>query len=253
MRVYTVTRMDASDVVEALQEIAPLAQISVASDRRQLLIWADAATHEQIRAALQRIEEGDPDEQKGTLRIYQGPPEILTRAKSLLPQIAPQAQQVPDSQTDRLTVWALPHEHAAIDELLKSLQSQIEPADLKLATYTLQRASTTEAQQLLQSVVPDVQFLTSADPQPAADPGPPAGSHADQADAGRTGAGARSAAGPGERSQGLRPGQDGARHTDSPARSQADGRTLPDSRRRTKGADRARHGPTARGIEGGDR
>ena len=82
-----------------------------------------------------------------------------------MPQVAPEAQLVPDTQTDRLTVWALPHEHAAIDTQLKSLEYQLQPADLKLATYTLQRASTAEAQQLLQSVIPDLQFLTSADPQ----------------------------------------------------------------------------------------
>ena len=41
LRVYTITRMTAADVVETLEQIAPTAQISVASDQSQILVWAD--------------------------------------------------------------------------------------------------------------------------------------------------------------------------------------------------------------------
>ncbi len=165
LRVYTITRMSADDVVEALEQIAPAAQISIASDQSQILVWADSETHKQIRATLDKIEAGDPDAQKGTIRIYQGRPEVLAQIKGLLPQVAPEAELMPDTQTDRLTVWAQPQEHTAIETQLKSLEDQLQPIDLQLATYPLQRASTAEATQLLQSVIPDLQFLTSADPQ----------------------------------------------------------------------------------------
>ena len=95
LRVYTITRMRANDVVEALQQIAPNAQISVSSDRGQILVWADAATHDQIRAAVEKIEVGDPDAQKGAVRIYQGRPEILKRVRGLLEEIAPAPKRFP--------------------------------------------------------------------------------------------------------------------------------------------------------------
>ena len=165
LRVYTITRIPAADAVAALQQIAPLALVSVASDKRQIMVWADAATHDVIRAAVERIETGDPDGHQGSLQVYPGRPEILTRLKALLTQVAPQAQPVADTQTDRLMVWALPHEHKAIHDALLSLESQLQLVELKLATYTLQRASASEAQQLLLTVVPDLKLLTSADPK----------------------------------------------------------------------------------------
>ncbi len=114
---------------------------------------------------MDRIEAGDPEGHQGSLHVYPGRPEILTRLKALLTQVAPQAQPVADTQTDRLMIWALPHEHKAIEDALQSLEAQLQPVELKLATYTLQRASASEAQQLLLTVVPDLKLLTSADPK----------------------------------------------------------------------------------------
>ena len=128
MRVYSVNRSNARAFVEQMiRQIAPTAQPSSGPSANQVVVWAKAADHLKIEEAIAKLNETDPDI---TLRVYRTGAQRVPTAQTLLAQQFPGLLVFPASPNE-LVAWATSAEHAAIADVLKTIDEAFPQPVLK--------------------------------------------------------------------------------------------------------------------------
>jgi hypothetical protein len=108
----------------------PRARFSMGTDPGQIVAWAPARDHADIRALVERLNAGPPDELAPKAEIYTLEFLPAADAVTLLQRAVPGAMLTPDPRDpQRLTVWGTPLEHRSIAGLLKQLDVEIDPAN----------------------------------------------------------------------------------------------------------------------------
>jgi hypothetical protein len=173
VEVYTLQAgLTATSSIYALRLLGtafPRARFSMGTDPGQIVAWAPARDHADIRALVERLNAGPPDELAPKAEIYTLEFLPAADAVTLLQRAVPGAMLTPDPRDpQRLTVWGTPLEHRSIAGLLKQLDVEIDPANAPtLQVYTLEGVDTrtsTATLRLLTSAFPETTFTPGAEP-----------------------------------------------------------------------------------------
>ena len=160
LKIYSVARIGARDLIPLLRDISPTAQTTASNDDRQLYVWANDQQHGVIGEVIQRVEARDPRADGTVPRQYRGRREVLAQALQMLPRLAPRAQVITGSPAGTATILANDDEHDRFRTLLQSLEQATEPVKQKLVRYEVQ--SETEkntVRELVQAAIPNVKFI----------------------------------------------------------------------------------------------
>ncbi|MCL4204504.1 MAG: hypothetical protein KJ000_18620 [Pirellulaceae bacterium] len=173
VEVYTLQGgLTATSSVYALRLLGtafPRARFSMGTDAGQIVAWAPARDHADIRALVERLNAGPPDELAPKAEIYTLEFLPAADAVTLLQRAVPAATLTPDPRDpQRLTAWGTPLEHRSIATILKQLDVEIDPANAPtLQIYTLEGIDTrtsTATLRLLTSAFPEITFTAGAEP-----------------------------------------------------------------------------------------
>ena len=141
LRVYNVSRIDASDLLPILKTTVPSAQLTSSADDRQVLVWATVADHEQIETAIRQMEAGQGIQPDGLVRVYRAHPDITQKIRDLVSELDLNLKILSGGPRGQLSVWASENEHQRLSELIDDLKQQAENAPLRLAGYRLENLS----------------------------------------------------------------------------------------------------------------
>ena len=158
LRVHGLTRVAPPDVVTALKDLAPRAQVTLQADGRGLMVVAAPEDQEKIAAALAKVEQ-TAAEHKLRFEMYSlegaDPAQALPALKSLIPG----ATLTIDPKTSRLIAWASDEDHTAIAQALEKLQSDASPETTRqLEVYRLTTSNPATTQTLLAGIVPNARL-----------------------------------------------------------------------------------------------
>jgi ribosomal protein L12E/L44/L45/RPP1/RPP2 len=169
IQVYSIPALTTTSAiyqVRTLMAAFPSAQFSLGGEPGQVVAWASAKDHEQIRLLVEQMKTPAPEDTP-SLAIYTLQFLDAKRAADVLTKVAPSAQLTPDPDVpQRLTVWAKPLEHQNIEAALQ--QIDVQQAAERGATaviYELEGLDTlavTSAVQMLTSAVPAARITRGA-------------------------------------------------------------------------------------------
>jgi S-ribosylhomocysteine lyase LuxS involved in autoinducer biosynthesis len=118
----------------------PRARVSMGTEPGQIVVWATPRDHDEIRALIDRLNAGPPEELAPKAEIYTLQFLPAADALTLLQRAVPGAVLTPDPRDpQRLTAWATPLDHRSINEVLQQLDVETDPASAPtLQAYTLE-------------------------------------------------------------------------------------------------------------------
>ncbi len=149
-------------LVNSLQQLVPQAKITPDARRGQILVYATEEDHKRVVETLaQWAKEIQPIE--GSLEVYVLSPEERARFLSLLSNLAnelPGVRVLPEAAGGSVAVWARPHEHQIIREILSQLrQAEAEGGGRILRSYPLSVIELSAAQEAVKLLLPGVQVV----------------------------------------------------------------------------------------------
>ncbi|MBL8892113.1 MAG: hypothetical protein JNL67_19210 [Planctomycetaceae bacterium] len=166
LKILPTVHTGGSNALLFLRGAAPNGVFFPAADGQSVFAFAteeDLARVEQIMSELERKNSQDAQDE---LRTYRYPAPVIQAAKSLLTTRVPKAKPMTSVVDDQWMVWATETDHAAIEDLLKSLSENLpQDTSFRLQLYALERVSSTDAQAAIAAVVGTVTYLTGAEPR----------------------------------------------------------------------------------------
>jgi hypothetical protein len=145
----------------------PRARVSMGTDPGQIVAWATPRDHEEIRALIDRLNAGPPDELAPKAEIYTLEFLPAADALTLLQRAVPGAVLTPDPRDpQRLTAWATPFEHRSITDVLRQLDVETDPARRRRCRSTPWKASTQPLRRgvrVLSSAFPSITFTPGSE------------------------------------------------------------------------------------------
>ncbi|HUT95740.1 MAG TPA: hypothetical protein VMY37_40165, partial [Thermoguttaceae bacterium] len=167
-RVYTLDSLTATAATTFLAQVVPQARLSAGSEPDQLIAWARPAEHEKIAATLEAIDvEGAEDTEVVVYTLEGMSASAAYYVLNFLTTAVPQARFVQGVEPGQLVAWAKPKDHAEIAKLVEQLTKEAPPEKAaKVAVYTLQSITATNAMQVITTAVPQAKVtLDTNDPQ----------------------------------------------------------------------------------------
>jgi hypothetical protein len=171
VEVYTVPSVSLTAAIYQLRTLStafPKAQFSLGGDAGQVVAWASAKDHEQIRALVERMKTPAAEDTR-QLVVYTLDHIEAEQARDILRKVVATAEFTADpANAKRLTVWAKPAEHQTVENALA--QIDVEEAAGSGATaviYSLEDMDATAliyAQQFLTATVPTARITRAAQP-----------------------------------------------------------------------------------------
>ncbi|MBC8874123.1 MAG: hypothetical protein H8E44_32185, partial [Planctomycetes bacterium] len=145
--IYTLEGADVRSSAYSLRFLMtafPAARFAVGSEPTQLLAWASAEDHEDIKAVIEQLNQGPPADQAQSIAVYVLKNITAQSAMQVLTTAVPMAKLTVDAgEPQRLTVWARPSEHEAIDGILKEIDVEGDAESASRAgIYTLEGMDT---------------------------------------------------------------------------------------------------------------
>jgi len=151
-------------LVSTLQPLVPDAKLTVATDFKNLIVWATPTEHEVIRQAVEQLGHGASVINTPQLEVYH-----LTKANpdttlTLLEKLVPDAQISLDPQTNNLIALAIPADQQVIKATLEQLQPGASGPDTpELRFHALSREPTDDLVSVLKELVPQAQITADAE------------------------------------------------------------------------------------------
>ena len=155
-RVYTLESLTATAATTFLTQVVPQAQLSPGSEPDQLIAWARPADHEKIATTLEAIDVEGAEETEVVVYTLEGmSASAAYYVLNFLTTAVPQARFVQGVEPGQLVAWAKPKDHAEIAKLVEQLTKEAPPEKAaKVAVYTLQSTTATNAMQMITTAVP---------------------------------------------------------------------------------------------------
>ncbi len=169
--IYTLDGMDATAASAALPFLTstfPKARFALGAEAGQLVAWAAAKDHVDIKTLVDQLNEGLPPEMAPKVGVYALKNISGTEATEVLQAAVPEANfTVATDDPKRLTAWARPSDHQKIDEILQEIDVEADAESAaRAAIYVLEGMSRTGAiysVRFLQQAVPDANFTLGSD------------------------------------------------------------------------------------------
>ncbi len=164
MVVYTLKATSAGAAIPLVTNLAPGARVTTTTDPYQLIVLANTADHERIKAALDELAKSLPAEQQPTVASYKLPAGNAAYAIGLLRPAFPQVQMTTSADPRELLVWAGPNDQQAISKAIDTLTNVTADSQLKMVVYTLKATSAGAAIPLVTNLAPGARVTTTNDP-----------------------------------------------------------------------------------------
>ncbi len=164
MVVYTLKATSAGAAIPLVTNLAPGARVTTTNDPYQLIVLANTADHERIKAALDELAKSLPAEQQPTVASYKLPAGNAAYAIGLLRPAFPQVQMTTSADPRELLVWAGPNDQQAIAKAIDTLTTVTADSTLKMVVYTLKATSAGAAIPLVTNLAPGARVTTTTDP-----------------------------------------------------------------------------------------
>ena len=168
--IYTLEGMDpryATYTTTFLTTTFPKARFTMGTQPGQLVAWATAKDHEEIKALIDQMNQGPPPDQTRGATVYMVKNISAADAMQVLQNALPQADFSPASDDpQRLTALARPSEHEMIDTILGEIDVEGDPESAsKAVVYTMEgmdSQNVTSTLSFLGQAFPDAQFAQGA-------------------------------------------------------------------------------------------
>jgi type II secretory pathway component GspD/PulD (secretin) len=162
IEVYTLKKADPNAALALLQKMLPEARLAIDSSTRSIVALAGLDDQRAIRATIDQL-----DAQRGeaaTLKTYHLTADERRRLQALLDALTaelPGMRLVPDSQSSDLMVWATPAQQERVQALVDQVaEDSAEGEALEMATYRIASADPAAVLSVLQTLLPNVKFVT---------------------------------------------------------------------------------------------
>ncbi|MBL8818147.1 MAG: hypothetical protein JNL58_19120 [Planctomyces sp.] len=154
LKMYEADRIDTTSVVALLTTVVPQASVTVDAVNRRLLIVAAEQDHKSVTDVLEQVKLSEDDAQR-TVKSHPLQPRVSsTTIVTLAASLAPRASVAVDEANRRLLVTGTDRDHALIDQIIEQVQNDSAGILPELRFYPLQKATSTTAVALLQTIVP---------------------------------------------------------------------------------------------------
>jgi hypothetical protein len=152
-KIYPLERTLNATAVSTLQRLVPGAQITLATDGRQLTVVAAAEEQAEIESLIQQLVAAEANVQKPQMQIYQLEKPLEATVMTTLQSLAATAKISASTDGRRLVVVAKDEDQQIIQETLEQIKSSAGlSGDRQLEIYQVRGFSAAELQRLLQPV-----------------------------------------------------------------------------------------------------
>ncbi|MEC9093672.1 MAG: secretin N-terminal domain-containing protein [Planctomycetota bacterium] len=160
---YDLKRQISGDIVTLLQGLSNKARVALSPDGKQLVVLAPAADHPLFASVVKELMK--TEQTNLILKSYESTENVIAAAVAAW-QSVPEAIIVPQSNPEKLVVWATDQDHAKIQKSISDLESQIEKTPAKKTTtiYPLGQIPKSSAIDILNLEFKELSILTDEQP-----------------------------------------------------------------------------------------
>ncbi len=157
--VYPLTTADPSAVSQVLGTLLPGVKVIVESKAKRLVAWGLPAEQEQVRSIIEQMDRELEPGQQLELRTHPLGPVEPSAALNALRLLVPDAQVLSGGQPGTIVAWALPRDHALIEETLGRLHPELpETVRPRLEVYPTGKANPSVAVSVLTPLFPQARL-----------------------------------------------------------------------------------------------
>jgi type II secretory pathway component GspD/PulD (secretin) len=148
--IYTLEGMSTRAIYYAgvfLAQVVPQAKFTPGAEEAQMVVWATAKDHAQIKKLIEQLQQAPPPELARKITVYTLQNITGDAALAVLRSAVPKAELSADpADPQRINAWASPADHTTIADILKQLDVKPDPASAATAAvYQLEGMSQTAA------------------------------------------------------------------------------------------------------------
>jgi len=165
-RFYPVPRDQVETLQPLLTSLVPQAQIRYDNARETFVVVAVPEDHETVAKTIASVVTDAPETEQPRLESYEVPAKrraAVVAALAAFTNELPGIQTLPDTNDDRMLIWARPKQHAVIGELISQVTEGIgAEQQAKLVAYPLEFADAATIVSVLQTIVPQAQLVVES-------------------------------------------------------------------------------------------
>ena len=165
LETYTLRRLKATQMITALQPLAPTARIVAGAMPDQIIVWAGDEDHQRIKAALEKLEESAGSQSNRTLKGHPIKKVAATQVTAVIAATLPDLQILAGQGTDQLLVFATPEDHQRLSELIQQVETELQlDVDRAVLVFDLENVTAAQAQQILDAAVGGLEYVPTTVP-----------------------------------------------------------------------------------------
>jgi len=152
-----------------LRYAVPKALFTPTPDGDRLIVWARPDDHKTIKALVDKVNEEGMEKSDPTVAVYKLKYADVKVVENVVRDAVPEAELTDDDDTNSLTAWARPEDHAIIKEIVTTMD--VEPPEGEKPTaviYTLKLGKSSYSSyytiRLLRDAAPGASFTSGSDP-----------------------------------------------------------------------------------------
>lgn len=150
---YRLFKTERETALAVLTQAVPEARISSGKDPTQLLAWARPADHTMIERIIDQLESESAPNKDFELKVYTLKSGGISNIMTLIGRAVPKAMVQPSgSDPNRLVIYAMPNDHAAIAKIVKQFDSEHKP-ETTPEFYELKDIDVSAASTLIQTIL----------------------------------------------------------------------------------------------------
>jgi len=155
-----------TNLVAALQGVAPKAQVTVDTAGSRLMVVATPADHAVIKETIEQFESQRPEIERRQLKLYPVTAAERKRFQLMLTDLAaefPAVKVLTDAEPGELAIWARPAEHEVIGQIIERLKQQTPAEDaFRLVAYSIKSADPASVLAVLTNLFPSTKLVLDA-------------------------------------------------------------------------------------------
>ena len=138
------TAAAAVPAISLMTSAFPNSRFSVGTTPGEIVAWASARDHAEIKQLVDRLNAGPPEDETPRAKVYSLKNITAADATTVLTSAVPRAKITSDTRNpQRLTAWATPDEQSTIQDIIEQIDVEGDPdASYSVAIYRLEGMST---------------------------------------------------------------------------------------------------------------
>lgn len=160
LQIYPVGAANADIAINVLTQLLPDAKVALDAKTRQINVYAMPSEQAVAATVLEQMRTPQPAENQPSLEIYPIEKRSVAELRRVATIVAPHAQISSSPKNDRLIVWAMPDDHAALrDAIAKLGGDNVLQTESQLEVHELRSANPAATLGMLQGLLPDATLL----------------------------------------------------------------------------------------------